>query len=1192
MPTLRPGRWVWLFQRGGTKWLGAAFGCQHRGKPRARDVCFTATARALPPSIATALLAFGAGAQPALDDTALAEGEAAEVLVDAKPETSAIDAGPLLLAEGSARRKRYAVRLSRPPTATTTVAVASDNPAVAASPRLLTFTAANWNAAQTLAATAAADLDAVDEAAVLTHTAGGAPEYAGASAALRVGARDAERAGEDYDADEDGLIEIASLAQLDAVRWDPDGDGVPDAGGYRRAFPGAAAGMGCPDGGDADELPDACGGYELARDLDFATDGDGDVDDPGARANWAPIGRYAAVFHGNGRTIANLTIDDSAGRAVGLFRWVSGGGRVEGLGLPNANVSARFERAAAGALAGRLAGGAVVASWSTGSVAADSPGGRGATAGGLVGQVFPGARLAASYSTATVSADGTAGGLVGGNDGAVVASYATGPVRALAGAERLGGLAGHHNSGRVTACWAAGKVDAAPGAGGLVGAASAGTTTASYWDVGTSGRSASGGGAGLATRALRAPTSATGAYAGWDSLDVDGDGDPSESPWHFGTASQYPRLRHGGLHPSRQNGDYDLDDDGLIEVRTLAQLDAMRWDLDGDGAPSPGNAAAYAEAFRNRAADMGCPAAAAGNGCVGYELANDLDFDTDGDGSTWTGAGDAQVADPDDAHYDGGAGWRPIGSRTARFDATFDGRGHVIANLFVRRGSHNVGFFAATGASARITAVGFRNLRVHGLGTVGGLVGQNQGRIAAAWTSGAVRGGAVVGGLAGSTQGAGSAIVASYSRAAVHADSQGAGLVGWHDGAASIRASYSTGAVVGGAGFSRGPGTVAASYWDTTSSGVADDGDSNPPEGRTSTELRTPTGYGGTGLYAAWDDQDVDGDGASGESTDDDAWHFGTSRQHPVLKFGGFDTAIQYNAIVPSFGARTATAPIVLHSGVSIQPFEGPAATGGGAILYAATGLPPGLSFDAEGNGACSAARTICGTATQAGTFTATIWAANLYGARVGLTFSFRVVDIEIDADPTTTGTVDPGPLALREIEDAQRYAVRLAAAPSAAVTVTIASADAGAVTIYDTNGRGGAWTTLSFTPQNWNVWQTVTARAVRDDDCWNETVALAHVASGGEYNGQSATLTTTVADDAVCGALDDPAPFIVDTVAGSGGHRQHRRFQWGTRPRQSAPSPGPRYRQRFQWGRRGHRSATQQSLRGCSGQCWQPLHR
>ncbi len=75
----------------------------------------------------------------------------------------------------------------------------------------------------------------------------------------------------DYDLDDDGLIEINNLEQLNAVRWDLDGDGVADsdeavdsgdnADAYTAAFPGALSGMGCP--------PDGCAGYELARDLDF-----------------------------------------------------------------------------------------------------------------------------------------------------------------------------------------------------------------------------------------------------------------------------------------------------------------------------------------------------------------------------------------------------------------------------------------------------------------------------------------------------------------------------------------------------------------------------------------------------------------------------------------------------------------------------------------------------------------------------------------------------------------------------------------------------------------------------------------------------------------------------------------------------------------------------------------------------------
>ena len=42
---------------------------------------------------------------------------------------------------------------------------------------------------------------------------------------------------------------------------------------------------------------------------------------------------------------------------------------------------------------------------------------------------------------------------------------------------------------------------------------------------------------------------------------------------------------------------YDTDADGLIAVTTLAQLDALRHDLDGDGRPTASGAAAYRRAF-------------------------------------------------------------------------------------------------------------------------------------------------------------------------------------------------------------------------------------------------------------------------------------------------------------------------------------------------------------------------------------------------------------------------------------------------------------------------------------------------------------------------------------------------------------------------------------------------------------------
>ena len=74
--------------------------------------------------------------------------------------------------------------------------------------------------------------------------------------------------------------------------------------------------------------------------------------------------------------------------------------------------------------------------------------------------------------------------------------------------------------------------------------------------------------------------------------------------------------------------DYDADDDNLIEISNLAQLNAMRWDLNGEGtADYQPNDDDYAAAFPNAVPGMGCLST-----CLGYELAANLDFDENGDG--------------------------------------------------------------------------------------------------------------------------------------------------------------------------------------------------------------------------------------------------------------------------------------------------------------------------------------------------------------------------------------------------------------------------------------------------------------------------------------------------------------------------------------------------------------------------------
>ena len=85
-------------------------------------------------------------------------------------------------------------------------------------------------------------------------------------------------------------------------------------------------------------------------------------------------------------------------------------------------------------------------------------------------------------------------------------------------------------------------------------------------------------------------------------------------------------------------------------------------------------------------------------------------------------------------------------------------------------------------------------------------------------------------------------------------------------------------------------------------------------------------------------------------------------------------------------------------------------------------------------------------------------------------------------------------------------YTVKLATAPTAAVTVTVTGHAGTDVTVDETS--------LSFTTTTWDTAQTVTVTAAEDNDTADETVTLTHTAAGGGYAGETRTLAVTVDDD------------------------------------------------------------------------------
>ena len=324
-----------------------------------------------------------------------------------------------------------------------------------------------------------------------------------------------------YDTDGDGLIEITTLAQLDAVRHDRNGDGVPTGGGastYRAAFPEAGSQLLCVR---------ECRGYELMEDLDFDTDDDGDVDSDddywNNGAGWNPIGRsgsdFLTTFEGNGHTVRNLFIDRPSTNYVGLFGYTDWASDIRHVGLIQVDVAGRSN---AGGLVGNNLG-TITACYTTGHVSGSTH------VGGLVGANYGSVRT--SYATARVSGRRSVGGLVGRNPGStsiIDASYATG---AVSGQSSVGGLVGYEAGNTVRASYASGRVSGSSNVGGLVGGLGSSTITASYWDTTTSGQTTGDHGTGQTTAQLQAPTDDTGIYADWDA-----------AQWDFGGTDEYPVL--------------------------------------------------------------------------------------------------------------------------------------------------------------------------------------------------------------------------------------------------------------------------------------------------------------------------------------------------------------------------------------------------------------------------------------------------------------------------------------------------------------------------------------------------------------------------------------------------------------------------------------------------------------------------
>ena len=310
------------------------------------------------------------------------------------------------------------------------------------------------------------------------------------------------------DADGDGLIDIDELIELHNMRYNLDGTS------YKTSS--TATGVLCGRDGSI-----ACSGYELTAELNFDADGDGrtwnqttlllDLGDHNASyfgvtrtdaGGWGPIGDattpFSTVFEGNGFAIRGLAVKRSE-KYLGMFGRIDESAVIRNVRLIDSLVDYNGDNTTTdliGTLVGHNRKGTIIASSASGVV--DGSGGTagvGDHIGGLVGENNGVIIASYAHSDAIGASRGdSVGGLVGYNHrlsdpvikAVIIASYATGDVDGGMGfRDRSGGLVGR-NTDIIIASYATGDVtDPDAGVhddrvGGLVGAHSGTIINASY----------------------------------------------------------------------------------------------------------------------------------------------------------------------------------------------------------------------------------------------------------------------------------------------------------------------------------------------------------------------------------------------------------------------------------------------------------------------------------------------------------------------------------------------------------------------------------------------------------------------------------------------------------------------------------------------------------------------------------------
>jgi hypothetical protein len=546
---------------------------------------------------------------------------------------------------------------------------------------------------------------------------------------------------------------------------------------------------------------------------------------------------------------------------------------------------------AAGREIGGLVGtndGSITKSYATGAMSASS--GRSIShVGGLVGNNR--GAINQSYASGAVTVSGRdIGGLVGvHNDGTISQSYATG---AVSGSYDIGGLVGYISDGSISQSYAIGAVSGSYDIGGLVGYDLWGSTcTDNFFDTQTTGISISYCAEGLTTAQMT--DAEYWEQTTWDFEDV----------WMIdgGNNGGYPYFQWQPVAPAivlTQAQELGVNTANILVTLAVGNPVANELGLvyNTTGAPDADNGTvvpgtqvisasgdfvlslsgllpsttyyvrAYAENTVGSAygdeitittlpIDIEIPAGE-GTQEEPFEIATLgnllwVTMDTTRWGYHYVQTQNIDAAAT--ADWYGEQGWPAIGDAATPFTGSYNGNGHTISGLTIKKpGVASQGLFGVL-SGAHVLALGLNGVNIQGGAGTGGISGRVLGGavIENSYVKGTVTGASQTGGIAGLVDGTASMVFNSYSRTLVTAPASAGGLVGFLGRNAIVRNAYSTGAISGSGGGLLGSrattgAIVDSSYWDMQASTMAT---SSGGVGKTTAQMKQMNTY----FTAGWD---------------------------------------------------------------------------------------------------------------------------------------------------------------------------------------------------------------------------------------------------------------------------------------------------------------------------------------------------